>query len=248
MLNYKIIGEGYPVIFLHGFLESNSMWNYLSLHELKFQSVLIELPGHGLSDELSQEKISIKDIANEIKKLICHLNIEKFSVVGHSLGGYVALELAQKSLQIDKIVLLNSNCWTDDDLKKKQRIQIAKTIHEIHHHFIRESIPNLFFLREQYHDDIIQLIDEARKINPSVIASTSLAMCQRINYTQFVIENLKKFYIIQGENDLIVDRDKWPQQIQESKNFHLIKNCGHMSHIEQSSTISSLINEIINCR
>ena len=48
-LNYSIFGNGYPVVFLHGFLESNSMWDYLSLENLNVQCVLIELPGHGKS-------------------------------------------------------------------------------------------------------------------------------------------------------------------------------------------------------
>mgnify|MGYP001099885555 CR=1 FL=1 len=50
MLNFRVEGEGIAIVFLHGFLESISMWDYLTLHELQCKKIFIDLPGHGKSE------------------------------------------------------------------------------------------------------------------------------------------------------------------------------------------------------
>jgi pimeloyl-ACP methyl ester carboxylesterase len=49
-MNYKVFGSGRAVVFLHGFLESISMWEYLALHELNRTCILFDIPGHGKSE------------------------------------------------------------------------------------------------------------------------------------------------------------------------------------------------------
>ena len=46
-LKIKIEGEGFPLLFLHGFLEDSRMWNYLSTSRLNYKRIFIDLPGHG---------------------------------------------------------------------------------------------------------------------------------------------------------------------------------------------------------
>ena len=52
-LNYRVSGNGYPVVFLHGFLESVSMWDYINIQDV--QSIFIDLPGHGKSNNMKTE-------------------------------------------------------------------------------------------------------------------------------------------------------------------------------------------------
>ena len=129
LLSYKIVGKGFPVVFLHGFLESVSMWDYLKLEMMNFQSILIDLPGHGDSLNEDEDVPSIEYMAFKVKELLIHLNIKDFSVVGHSMGGYVSLVLKNELnisssgfiLNCSKVVLLNSNFWEDSEEKKRDR-------------------------------------------------------------------------------------------------------------------------------
>src|SRR5690554_3468306 len=88
-LNYRIVGEGYPVVFLHGFLESNAMWHKVIQGLPNIKAICIELPGHGESI-LPKEDLSLELITQWVKITLEHIGIEKFSIVGHSLGGYTA--------------------------------------------------------------------------------------------------------------------------------------------------------------
>ena len=104
------------------------MWKDLPLETLKIQSILIDLPGHGsspLSDEFSKNR-SVGQMADEVIELIDHLGIKEFNIVGHSMGGYVALEVKNKRPLCQKVVLLNSNYWEDAVPKKRDRKRIKK--------------------------------------------------------------------------------------------------------------------------
>ena len=52
MLSYSVKGSGPAWVFLHGFLESSSMWESLPLDDLPIQQIKIDLPGHGKSSQL----------------------------------------------------------------------------------------------------------------------------------------------------------------------------------------------------
>lgn len=142
MLHYQIQGEGPVWVFLHGFLESSSMWEALPLSELPITTLFIDLPGHGKSELLAQNP-SIRSMANEVDKVLVYLDIQNFTIVGHSMGAYVGIELSQHT-GFQKLILLNSNCWSDSEQKKQDRLRVATLVQKAKSHFVREAIPNLF--------------------------------------------------------------------------------------------------------
>jgi len=248
LLHYSIEGEGETLVFLHGFLESNSMWDYLSLEELSFQKIFIELPGHGqsaLTDD--SENPNLNFYANEIKEVLSYLKIEKFSIVGHSLGAYVALILKEHNLGCQKVVLLNSNFWADSEQKKKDRLRVAEIAFKAKKVFINEAIPNLFGQVELFQNEIEALKEEAMKINPESIAYAALAMRQREDYTQMIAQNPSDFFIIHGDLDRLVTTEFLLEQtnslFKEKSENHLfiIKEAGHMAHIEASIEVMEIL-------
>ena len=108
LLNYRVSGNGRPVVLLHGFLESSTMWKHLEFPE-NIQQVAIDLPGHGNSS--LQGITSMKEMSNEVQKLLNSLNINDYDVIGHSMGGYVGLELLKNDQRCAHLLLLNSNFW-----------------------------------------------------------------------------------------------------------------------------------------
>lgn len=81
-LNYRVIGNGYPVVFIHGFLESNNMWKDLlpSLSN-QYRCILIELPGHGKSKHF--ECKTIPQFAQYVRAIIDTLKIANFDIIGN---------------------------------------------------------------------------------------------------------------------------------------------------------------------
>jgi pimeloyl-ACP methyl ester carboxylesterase len=100
------------------------MWDYLPLNEWNVRCILIDLPGHGQSSLNDSSEIpSIRFMAEEVLRVLQAENVEEFTIIGHSLGAYVGLELMQLST-CQKLILLNSNCWTDDEQKRRDRLRI----------------------------------------------------------------------------------------------------------------------------
>ena len=95
-LYYTSKGIGNPIVLLHGFLESSNIWNFFipSLSE-KRQVICIDLPGHGKSGNLD-EVHSMELMADAVYHVLSHLKIEKVTLVGHSMGGYVEFGFFRK--------------------------------------------------------------------------------------------------------------------------------------------------------
>jgi pimeloyl-ACP methyl ester carboxylesterase len=236
-LHYDVHGEGPAWVFLHGFLESSTMWDYLPLDNLPIQQIRIDLPGHGWSFELLNTP-SIQVMALEVQRVLDHLAISKFSVVGHSMGAYVGLELS-KMRGFEQLILLNSNCWADSEQKKQDRLRVANFVHQAKSHFIREAIPNLFS-NPLEHDQVIEaLIKEAICMFPEAIAFAALAMRDRTDFTEFVNAHPEKFTFIHGKLDRLVSVEELQAKI-TGPSIHLL-DCGHMAHVEASEEVLGIL-------
>jgi pimeloyl-ACP methyl ester carboxylesterase len=216
------------------------MWDYLPLQELHARCILIDLPGHGRSTLNDSSEIpSIRFIADEVSRVLQVEKVEAFTVIGHSLGGYVGLELAKLSA-CQKLILLNSNCWSDDEQKRRDRLRVAELVYVAKKHFIREAIPGLFGRPTDYLTEIKHLIKEANHMSPDAIAYAALAMRERMDYTMEVIANPSRYVFIHGEMDTLVSTETLQKRL-PGITIHLLTNAGHMSHIESSEEVFELL-------
>jgi pimeloyl-ACP methyl ester carboxylesterase len=240
MLHYRTFGEGETLVFLHGFLESSTMWSYLPLNEIQRHCVLIDLPGHGESILADASEIpSIRFMAQQVLEVLNELTITEFSIVGHSLGAYVGLELCQLA-PCQKLIFLNSNCWSDDEQKRRDRLRVADLVYKAKQHFIREAIPGLFGRPADFQEEINELVKEANHMSSDAIAYAALAMRERTDYTKEVIANPMKYVFIHGELDKLVSSEQLTSQLPGIR-VHLLPNAGHMSHMESSEEVFELL-------
>ncbi len=245
MLNFRVEGEGYTVVFLHGFLESISMWDYLELIDLQCKKVFIDLPGHGKSElKTNFDAPSLQFFADEVLVVLNHLKIDCFSVVGHSMGGYVALILKQQVPGCDKVVLLNSNFWSDSELKKKDRVRMADIAFKAKKILINEAIPNLFGNPADFTKEIDKLKSEAMEMSSEAIAYASLAMRERTDFSEEVNSNPADYFIIHGENDRLISLEDFTSKMKDYSRLFFIPNVGHMAHIENSKKVIELIKRL----
>lgn len=93
-LNYKIQGQGQPLLLIHGLFGSLDNLGGLAKVLAKYYQVYqIDLPNHGLSPRT--EHVDYVSQATAVKEFMDQQKLEKVSVVGHSMGGKVAMMLAQ---------------------------------------------------------------------------------------------------------------------------------------------------------
>lgn len=97
-LNYEIAGQGEAVVLLHGFPGSTRYWvHQIPVLSLKYKVIAWDQRGLGKSAAPSREQeYSIEIFADDVFGLLRVLNIKKCCLVGHSFGGFVALEFALK--------------------------------------------------------------------------------------------------------------------------------------------------------
>lgn len=247
MLNFRVEGDGIAIVFLHGFLESISMWDYLPIHDLQCKKIFIDLPGHGKSElNANFDAPSLEFFADEVLRVIQHLKIDVFSVVGHSMGGYVAMILKQKVLGCDKVVLLNSNFWSDSESKQKDRVRMADIALKAKRVLINEAIPNLFGNPADFKEEIDKLKSEAMEISSEAIAYASLAMRERIDYTNEVNSKPTKYFIIHGENDRLIPLEDITSKTKDHSQLYFIPNAGHMAHIENPKKVVELMKLLLS--
>lgn len=103
-------GYGQPIIFLHGIASSSSTWNnVLPLVPASFRSITIDLLGFGASPKPTWSDYSITDHAAAIIKTINKLHLKKpIVIVGHSMGGLIAVEIAKQNPRLVKHLILCS--------------------------------------------------------------------------------------------------------------------------------------------
>jgi pimeloyl-ACP methyl ester carboxylesterase len=241
MLHFEKIGSGKPVVFLHGFLESSSMWESLDLAQFPFQSILIDLPGHGKSTFLPDD-VSISAMAQEVSETLTSLEVSEYDVVGHSMGGYVAMQLAKINSDLHKICLLNSNFWEDSQQKKRDRVRVADLVFKAKNLFVSEAIPGLFFSKKGKEVEIQGLIDEAKNMSADAIAYAALAMRERNDLSSILKQYPSDFLLISGQHDPLISPEEMRSRLpSEQLQVKFIENAGHMAHIEASEETKELI-------
>jgi pimeloyl-ACP methyl ester carboxylesterase len=244
-LNIRIHGSGIPVVFLHGFLESSTMWNYLQFPKDVFQCIYVDIPGHGKSAPLKDENASITSLAQSICNELVSKGITTFDLVGHSMGGYVALEIARIVKFSPKVILLNSNFWEDSTEKKLNRDRVISIISKNKDLFIQEAIPGLFINPIAHKSSIETLISEAKDISIEGITYVSLAMRNRSDLTCFAQSIANRLVCIQGEKDAIVTEQEMVLKSVDLIPYITIPNAGHMSHIEASKVVEKTITDLL---
>jgi len=94
MLNSRIEGQGRPLLIIHGFLGMSDNWkSFASLYAAEgFQVHMLDLRNHGKS--FHSEEFNYTVMSNDLLEYCQHYNLKNFSIIGHSMGGKVAMLFA----------------------------------------------------------------------------------------------------------------------------------------------------------
>ncbi len=234
MLHYEIIGEGEPLVLLHGFLEDSSMYDNIKSDWSKKQKlILIDLPGHGKSQHI-QNWDGMEEMAQYIWEVIEYLELKKTKIIGHSLGGYIACELLEKHTDsISEITLLNSTARADSPQRKKDRDRVIKVVKSNLGILANEAIPNLFHDRFAHEETILNMIHSASSLKTEGVISAIKSMRDREDKTQLLKNNKEKVNYIIGKYDNILAFDEMQKEVEfvEPKSVKVLET-GHLSVIE----------------
>lgn len=247
---YQTQGEGFPLVFIHGFCEDSTMWNTFILPFIEtYQVILIDLPGFGQSDV--QDKATIYHFAKAIKKILTDLEITDCIMIGHSMGGYTTLAFAEYFPEfLSGFCLFHSHPFADMEEKKANRL---KTIKFIQRHgnapFLGQMIPNLFSdnFRKENMDLVAKMIDDATAYPEKGITNALEAMINRPNRTNVLEQSDVPVLLIIGKQDTAVPYDNSLKMCALAKvtDVQILETVGHMGMFEVREKTQKIIENFI---
>lgn len=243
-ISYTDSGNGTAIVLLHGFLENKKMWtSYVDLFSEKHRVITIDLLGHGKSDSLGYVH-SMEDNANVVREVLKHLNIEKATILGHSMGGYVGLAFAELfPNNIDKLVLLNSTSKADSHEKKINRNRAIKAVKQNYANFVSLAIGNLFSEnnRTRLADEIEKVKDQALKTPLQGIVASLEGMKIRKDRESILQKNQFPVLLILGKKDPVLNYEESISQIENTTAKLVSFEDGHMSQIENKEELQTIL-------
>lgn len=138
-------GKGRVVVLLHGFLGSKAIWRSTADNLAKsYRVIAIDLPGHGDTPPIGYAH-SMEMMARSVKAVMNFLKLKRFVIVGHSMGGYVALAFADLFPDnLRGLCLYHSTAYPDSEEKKADRLRAIQLVKASKTVYTKTTIRNLF--------------------------------------------------------------------------------------------------------
>lgn len=249
-ISYYTYGKGKPVILIHGFGEYSSVWhNQVEFLKDKFFLVIPDLPGSGQSDLIND--MSMEGMAETFPFIMHKEGIESCIIIGHSMGGYVILALAEKYPNLfTALGLFQSSAFADSDEKKSIR---QKGIEFINQHgafeFLKATTPNLF--SQEFKDKNPSFVDEyistLNNFSPAALVKYYKSMIQRPERVDVLKKIAVSILMIMGKYDNAVPLNDGLKQshLPEKVDIHILRHSGHMGMLEESAVANRILEGFI---
>lgn len=247
-VSFSDIGKGTAIVLLHGFLENSTMWDKIIPEISKRNRVItIDLLGHGKSDCLGYVH-SMELFAETVETVLKQLRIRRYILIGHSLGGYVSLALAEKNSQkIKGLCLMNSTSFADDEERKQLRLRANTMVQKNFKNMVRMSFVNLFGKASKtiFKEEVDFALNEALQTPIQGYIAANEGMRIRKQRTHGLTLNTFKKLIIIGKKDPVLPSENSILEAKQTNAEFVVFNGGHMSHIENRTELISALKGFI---
>ena len=242
------VGKGFPFVFVHGYLGSSKMWNFQKEFFSKHYRVIIPaLPGFGESHNVKSLD-SINKMARQIIDLLDQKNIDKFNLIGHSMGGMIVQEITKLiGDRVNKLICFATGSIgeipgrfeTIDETReklKKDGIEVS---------FSR--VPKKWFVKGDKDKNYYLCKNAVKNVSLETADNALLAMKNWRGKED--LKNIKnETLIIWGDKDTSYNFDQVDTLNKNIKNSRLeiFKDCAHNVHLEQPDQFNNLVQKFIS--
>lgn len=225
VISYDVVGDGYPIILLHGWGANRLTFKRLSLNlSDRFKVYSIDLPGFG--DTQIGLPYNVYEVADIIFKFCQNLNIEKPIILGHSYGGRIAMIYASKYECLKLVLVSAAGIRQRINWKKRFSIRVYK--------ILKKCKINVKMGSRDY----IDADNVKRRMLIDAIHTDLKPEMKRIN-----VETL----LIYGQNDKVTPLDLAKDIKANIKNSSLItiEECGHFPYLERPSVFQLVLDSFL---
>jgi len=261
-LHYVVAGKGKPLVLIHGANIGWGQW-YPNIAELaKHHRVYaIDLPGSGDSSKVDFLTVNLdRAFIDTLDKFIREMKIEDVSIVGHSIGGWVAMKLAIKdNFKIKKIILINPaglsrkmpNMYRMLAFKPMVSLMkrtVFKPSKKMVRSFFESSVVNPKRITDEFVEYYYQNLKEGahpldlmHRLSGLFFIKDDFVLTNEFNKIKYPI------LIIIGEQDKVTPKEDIMRNSKSNKmsRVKLIKNAGHVVGIDKAKLHDHLILEFL---
>jgi pimeloyl-ACP methyl ester carboxylesterase len=248
---YNDIGEGSPVVLLHGYLESSDIWyDFAKKLSGKYRVISVDLPGHGMSGSYGSTH-TMEFMANIVKELLDMLGIKKVFLTGHSLGGYVTLAFLELFPEIlSGYSLFHSQPFPDtpEAIEKRMR-EITLTKEGKQEIFYPDNIKRMFAGSnlEKFNCAVKHSMDIASGLNGDGMIAVLNGMMTRPSRLSLMEEGRVPCLWVLGAMDNYISCENIQTRVKLPSNAKLVilQNSGHMGFIEEEELSVKILSDFI---
>jgi 3-oxoadipate enol-lactonase len=252
-LEYERIGNGIPLLLIHGYPLSRTIW----LPQMDGLSdvaslISVDLRGHGDSFPF-EGPYSMDLLANDLIKLLGDLNlIFPVVVCGLSMGGYVTLALYRMHPEIFRgMILTSTRSGPDSPEGKANRDTSILNAREYGASFIADNmLPKLFSpVTFATNPELVKMIRNVMaKTSTQGIIGASRGMKERSDSTPMLSQISCPVLVTHGIDDQLIPLKEAEQMNQQIPNSLLVKitDAGHLPNIEQPEKYNQTIRDFLH--
>jgi len=240
-------GKGFPLVLLHGFLGSSKMWKpQIDFFKDHFRIITPDLPGFGKSNKAKSHN-SIQSISNFLLECLKEKKIDKFHLLGHSMGGMIVQEMVKsEGNKILKLVCYSTGPIGEMPGRFETVNESRENLKKNGLETMARNIAKTWFVKGEnakYFDVCI----EAGKQTSIEAVDNSLVAFKNWNGVDALKSIKNKTLIIWGDRDRSYNLKQVKTLEKNIKNSKLkiFENCAHNVHLEQPDQFNKTIKDFL---
>lgn len=239
------------VVLLHGYLESLLVWEeFIPLLYKKVRVVTLDLPGHGIS-VVQGDTHTMEFLADTVAAGVRALGITRCTVVGHSMGGYVALALCERHPELlDGLVLLSSTPYADSPEKAENRRREIALVQAGRKELLSRVAPAAGFAEEnraRMADEIEDLTEQVFVTEDEGIVALLNGMITRKDRSEELRTTKVPVLFILGRKDNYIPVETAEKMVAEHPEARVVwlENSGHMGFLEEPEATAAALLDFV---
>ncbi|MBT91724.1 MAG: alpha/beta hydrolase [Candidatus Pelagibacter sp.] len=236
-------GKGFPLVLVHGFLGSSEMWTpQIEFLSKNFRVITLDLPGFGKSNKAKSHN-SIQSIANLLLDCLEEKKIDKYHLLGHSMGGMIVQEMAKKhGDKIFKLVCYSTGPIGEMPGRFETVDQSRENLKKNGLEITAKKIAKTWFIKRE-NAKYFNICIEAGKQTSMEAADNALIAFKNWNGIDTLKNINNETLIVWGDKDKSYNLEQiqtLEKNIEKSK-LIIFKDCAHNVHLEKPDQFNNAI-------
>lgn len=246
-VSYRITGKGKTIVLLHGYLETGEAWQPLAgILSEEFRVITVDLPGHGDSG-VKGEVHTMEFLAGAVRAVISDAGENRVLMIGHSLGGYVALAFVELFPGLlSGYVLFASHPHADTPEAVAKRNREITVVRAGKKNIMYPGNISMMFAEKNLRSmsaDLTRLKRIASRISAEGIIAMLNGMITRPSRQSLVESGTVPLLWLLGRHDLYFSPERAIRdtRLPHNAEVEILENSGHLGFIEETEKSAELI-------